>query len=220
MPSENEIMLALAKQADTDFSVIGTDAWFATWNARPVDRSRTDENYLAWDRSILSAAETDYWPQFAHGIEKRDREVIEAASVRMSAGLTEIYRRAHIFGGSQHINSPEEEIATWIRSLTARQWNAPERAVLALFMHSGERITEITFHSITTDRDRVLNRVDLPSLVGKRVEDFTSEAVIEKAMIDEARDTEAAKHQPWESNHYVTRNGRHIRLDDIEGRDN
>ncbi len=223
MPNEQdrETILARAKQAEVDFSTIAADAWLATWNQRPVDRSRTDESYLAWDRSIYKAAEGDYWPEFARGIEQRDRDAIYAASAVMSAALVETYRRDHAFGGSQHINSPEEEISVWIRSLTARCWHAPEQEVIALFLHPGEHLIAegISFEGITTERGRVLLRADLPALTGKRVEDFTSEDVIEEARMSEARDAEAARHQPWESNYYTSRSGRRLHLADVEGRE-
>src|SRR6266852_1112825 len=161
---ERETILARARQAQTDFAAYCADMWMATWEARPVDRSRTDEKYLAWDRSIYQATENDYWPEFARGIERRDREIIEAASVRMSARLVEVYRRAHAFGGVQHVNSPQEEISTWLRPLAAKCWRAPEQEVLALFLHPGEGLIAegIAFPSITSERGRVLLRADLP----------------------------------------------------------
>jgi hypothetical protein len=210
----------LCRQPERDLPKLRFETFVATWEQRPYDRNRTDEPYVKWNTSIYNDAAVDgYLPDF---LRATTPEEIQAASAAMSTGLTAIYYKAHAFGGVMHINSPQEEISVWIRSLTAKCWRAPEQEVLALFLHPGEHLIAegITFEGVTTERGRVLLRADLPALTGKRVEDFTSEDVIEEARMSEARDAEAARHQPWESNHYVTRNGRHIRLDDIEGRDN
>ncbi len=207
----------LSWQDETDLPTLRMETFEATWSQRPVDRHRKDEAYLAWDASIRAAAIHDYRPLFmrAHSAEE-----VQATSTAMSSWLVGVYYKAHGFGGVQHVNSPAEEISVWIRTLAAKCWLAPEQEVIALFLHPGESLIAegITWYSITTERGRVLLRADLSSLTGKRVEDFTSEAVIEKAMIDEARDAEAAKHAPWESNFYTARNGRRLHLADVEGR--
>ncbi len=207
----------LSWQDETDLPTLRMETFEATWSQRPVDRHRKDEAYLAWDASIRAAAIHDYRPLFmrAHSAEE-----VQAASAAMSSGLVGVYYKAHGYGGVMHENSPQEEISTWIRTLTAKCWRAPEQEVLALFLHPGEHLIAegITFNGITTERGRVLLRADLPMLTEKPVDYFTSEAVIEKAMIDEARDAEAAKHAPWESNFYTARNGRRLHLADVEGR--
>jgi hypothetical protein len=208
----------LCRQPERDLPKLRFETFVATWEQRPYDRSRTDEAYMKWDTSIYNAAVDGYLPNF---LRATTSEEIQAASAVMSSGLVGIYYKAHGYGGVMHENSPQEEISVWIRSLAAKCWGAPEQEVLALFLYAGERLIAegITFDGITTERGRVLLRADLPSLIGKRPEDFTSEDVIEKAMIDEARDAEAAKHQPWESNHWVTRSGKRLALSNVEERD-
>lgn len=201
-----------ARRQEADMPTRGYEAFTATLEQRPYDHHREDETYKKWDESIRDAMIGDYLPSF---LRAASPEAIEAASAVMSSALVEIYRRAHTFGGKMHQNSPDEEISTWVCKLAQRCWRAPEQAVFAMFLHDGEKIVEITFDKITTDRDRVLNRVDLPGLTGKGPEDFTSEAVIEEARMNEARDAEAAKHEPWESNFYTGRSGRRFHLADV-----
>ncbi len=212
----SESTLELFRKSEVDMPKVRAEWFDATVEQRPRDRSRIDETYLNWDTTVKGVITMEFVPVFQRAT---TLEELQAASAAMESRFRAIYDKAHAFGGLMHINSPEEETSLHIRELAQHGWfGGSEQAIIVLFLHAGEKITEIYFDRIVTDRGRTLNRVELAVLSGQHPRTFTDPAVVEKLEMDAARDAEAAKHAPWESNFYTARNGRRLHLADVEGR--
>jgi hypothetical protein len=109
MTISRETVIERAEQAERSWPEQVTDLYFATLEARPRDKSRTDAAYTQWDDSIVALMQDEFLPEFISAVPLHSPERVHAVASRMSARLHEIYGKQHV-SGPLHRKNVDEKI--------------------------------------------------------------------------------------------------------------